>query len=237
MKRTHDVLTCILLVACIFTAVAAGWFFVRLNKNVSGLLEETREHTFRNGGLFQEVKKAVNGVKGVAVETSRGEKKYWDDLDSNTKATFGKVNTLVGNIDTQTRPRLDHDLESLGTAIDGIPKVMQTLDGVLGDTRTVLRAANIDLNTLNGDLTATKKAITDLDNNLINDPDIKTLLNNLAQAAGNGNKILGHVEGMSADVQTSLHKYLTAKPSVKSRILLALTVAYKVALLKATLGF
>lgn len=124
------------------------------------------------------------------------------------------------------------------------------LHGIAGNASTVLTALNSDLNQMgpvivesHDALAQTKKAIADLDARLIMDPDIQEALHRLADVMNNVQTISVNVEGITADthemttdVANKVHHTLTDPPTLKSRILTALNMAYHIALLKAALG-
>lgn len=124
------------------------------------------------------------------------------------------------------------------------------LHGVVGDVSTVLVALKGDLDNLqpviaegHDTLAQTKQAIADLDARLINDPDIQEALHRLAVVMTHVETVSVNVEGitddthkMTTDVANKVHHTLTDPPTLKSRILTALNMAYHVALLKAALG-
>lgn len=135
-------------------------------------------------------------------------------------------------VSKKTLALLDHTDGLISSTQANVTQITQhantTLDG-LGTLEAALT------NTLNTGVVPTleqlRQAIASVDKNLLQDPDIKTVLAELAKTSEHVDVSSEHVEHMIA----YLDKKLTGPTTVKGRVLGALTVIYKIAVIDAVL--
>lgn len=156
--------------------------------SLSKLTANTDQRLNANGGLLQATQKAIAGVKSAAVEAAIAEKSYSNDLKSNSdKITEHLDKSLAGLDKSQAQVAEDVHETSLQvrTALDAVSPLLNQGTQTLKDADAVIA-----------------------------DPAIPELLSNLELAAAHGQETMGHIDGMSADLQDSLHAKL--HPTKKS---------------------
>lgn len=235
MKRVSDILSMAIKIAgltalicscLLILSLRAAIQEVRSNVHQSGLTVQaiagdTRARLFGKGEVFDIAKATMLHVDRITGETAILARQQ----HTATAALNTKLDSVIGHADATVKV-LENTIQELGF----------DLHTVTGDTHTVLTALAHDIDDIDPVLRETRKAIADLDANLINDPDIKRALAELANVTTNVDSITGNLNKMSVDAANKFHHLLTDKPTVKARILLALKVAYQIALIKAAFG-
>lgn len=169
----------------------------------------------------QEILDNLAGTSRLAYQATKAQQDYWKSFPLQAQGTLNRVNTLVDHFQGRADSLMDN---------------LIALTGNDGAVNGVLTALKRDLETLDGTLAQTKQAIADLDKNLLQDEDIKTTLAELAKVMTHTDGITAHFEQMSADFANKIHHSLTDPPTLKSKIIVGLRIAYQLALLRAALG-
>lgn len=162
------------------------------------------------------------GISRMAYQATKAQQDYWKTFPNQAQGTLTRVNALVDHLQGRTDSLMDNLIAI--TATDG-------------PVNGVLTALKHDLETLDGTLGQTKQAIADLDANLLNDPDIKTILKRISDISINVDGISADLLKMADDSQVKYHALLFGKPSLKQRLMLGLDLVYKVVLIRAASGF
>lgn len=181
---------------------------------------KSNDALFKQYGLADEARKTLVDVHRAAGEAAIAERDYYTrTLQPQTFALFSNLNTAITGLDA---PRIGADVH--GT----LANLNQTLDQL----PPLLQAATETINSAAGTLDALHQAISDVDKNLLNDPDVAKSLNEISA-------ILGNVKLTTDEVLPIVQKIrhlATDPPTKKAKLLGILQFVYETVLIKAALG-
>jgi hypothetical protein len=207
----------------IFALVCLGMFLLKAREAAEQLRAASAELTitvaksndalFKQYGLADEARKTLVDVHRAAGEAAIAERDYYTrTLQPQTFALFSNLNAAITGLDA---PRIGADvhgtLANLNQSLDQLPPLITSATGTLD---------------------ALHQAISDVDKNLLNDPDVAKSLNEISS-------ILGNVKLTTDEVLPIVQKIrhlATDPPTKKAKLLGILQFVYETVLIKAALG-
>jgi hypothetical protein len=229
MNRLNQFLKAVALMCAVFALVCLGMFLLKARQaseqvrltaaELHSTIAKSNDALFKQYGLADEARKTLVDVHRAAGEAAIAERDYYQNtLRPQTSALFTNINASLAGLDA---PRIGNDLH--GT-FQNLNKGLDQLPPLIGAARETLVSATETLDALH-------VAIADVDKNLINDPDVKQSLKQIAL-------ILGNVKLTTDEVYLvvqHIRHMATDPPTKKAKLMGILQFVYETVLIKAAL--
>jgi hypothetical protein len=230
VNKFKESLICAVYLTAIFSLVNLGLFLLKGRQTaeqvrvtaveLSTTVAKSNEALFKPYGLADEARKDLGDVHSAVGEAAAAERDYYQKiLQPKSILLFNNLNDAIAGLNAR---RIGDDFHGsmvkLNTSLDEMPGVLQAAKETLNSTTQTMAALN--------------RAISDVDKNLLNDPDIAKSLKEISE-------ILGNVKLTTDEVLPIVQKIrhlATDPPSKKSKLLGILQFVYETVLIKAALG-
>ncbi len=229
--KTSEVIVCLVLSGLLAVIANAVHEMKKMTAAVTRMAEGADRHMNGDGGILDGLQQTVQTVNGVAVElktaaskaaeVSDQEKRYLAEDHRLVAQTVGSINGLISSATgvTNNLQGVTHDLQD---AVQALTEDLKALAPTIDMSKDLL-----------GEI---RRAVADIDKNLLNDPDVVASLKQLAGVAENLNGITLDLHKMTTDAQDKLHHYFYDPPTKKAKAMLLLNLGYRIALILQALG-